>query len=513
MEGVRVGERLVIEDVLAVARDGRMAVLGEAAGARMDRGRRVVEDHLADGIAHYGINTGFGALAEVRISNEDLAALQVNLVRSHAAGVGEPLPRDVTRAAMLLRAQVLATGNAGARRVLADLLIAMLNAGIHPIIPSRGSVGASGDLAPLAHMALALIGEGEAEFGGRRVPAADALRAAGLEALSLQPKEGLALVNGTQVMAAVGCLLTADAEHLCRCADIAGAMTLEAVLGTPDAFDARVVNARPHPGQIASAAVLRALLAGSEIRESHRDCGKVQDPYSLRCMPQVHGAVIDSLAHVRRVLEIEINSATDNPLVFEDGSILSGGNFHGEPLAIALDLLAIAVSELASISERRVEHLLNPGLSSGLPAFLASHSGLCSGLMIAQVAAASLVSENKVYAHPASVDSIPSSANREDHVSMGMTSALKGRQVVENTRNVLAIETLCAAVGLDWRLPRLPGVGVRAAHAAVRAVVPPLDGDRAVSPDVEKVARLLHLGGGLVEAVRGVKVEGQRSEV
>ena len=447
---VRIGDRLAIEHVVAVARNGAEAVLTGEAIARIARGREVVDAHLSDELPHYGINTGFGALAEVPISREDLAALQLNLVRSHAAGVGTPLPDDDVRAAMLLRAQVLATGKAGVRPVVAQRMVELLNARIHPVIPSRGSVGASGDLAPLAHLALVLVGEGKARVEGEVLPGGEALRRAGIEPLVLEPKEGLALVNGTQVLTGVGALALADAEHLARAADVIGAMTLEAVLGTPDAFDARVVEARPHPGQVQSGRNLRALLADSEIRESHRggQHHKVQDPYSVRCMPQVHGAARDAFAWIRGVVETEMNSATDNPLVFEDGSILSGGNFHGEPVAIALDLLAIATAELGAISERRVEHLLNPALSEGLPAFLAAHSGLCSGLMIAQVAAASLVSENKVLAHPASVDSIPSSANREDHVSMGMTAALKARQVVDNVRNVLAIEALCGAAGV-----------------------------------------------------------------
>ncbi len=502
MPFVRVGDRLEVGDVVAVARGAVRVELTAEAIDRMRLGRQVVEGRLADSEPHYGINTGFGALAEVAIPPADLAMLQLNLIRSHAAGVCEPLPRDAVRAAMLLRAQVLCTGNAGARPQLAELLVAMLNAGVHPVIPSRGSVGASGDLAPLAHMALAMIGEGEVEHLGERLPAAQGLARAGLRPVVLEPKEGLALVNGTQVLTAVGLLALHDAERLAIAADVIGAMSLEAVLGTPDAFDRRVVEARPHPGQVASGALLRGLLADSEIRESHRGKGhhKVQDPYSLRCMPQVHGAVRDSLAHVRRVVEIEINSATDNPLVFPDGDILSGGNFHGEPVAIALDLLAIATAELGAISERRVEHLVNPTLSEGLPPFLAAHSGLCSGMMIAQVAAASLVSENKILAHPASVDSIPSSANREDHVSMGMTAALKARTVVSHTTTVLAIEALCAAVGLDLRAPRRPGRGVAAALGAVRQVVPPLASDRPVAPDVQKVEALLADGGGLVEA-------------
>ncbi len=501
MEAVVIGGALRLEDVVRVARQGARVTLDPLAIRRMEAGRAVIERRRDDPEPAYGINTGFGALAEVRVPLEDLDALQLNLVRSHASGVGDPLPTEVVRAAMLLRAAVFATGRSGVRPDLARLLVDMLNAGIHPVVPSRGSVGASGDLAPLAHIALALIGEGRVEVGGQVVPAAEGLARAGLTPVCLQAKEGLALINGTQVMTGTGCLALADAEHLAVAADVVGAMTLEAVRGTPDAFDARVVEARPHPGALASASLLRALLQDSEIRESHRHGhAKVQDPYSLRCMPQVHGAVRDALQFARRVLEVEVQSATDNPLVFEDGAVLSGGNFHGEPVAIALDLLAIAVAEVASIAERRVEHLLNPSLSDGLTPFLASHSGLASGLMIAQVAAASLVAENRVLCHPASVDSIPSSANREDHVSMGMTAALKARSVVANTRAVLAIEALCAAAGLDQRRPARPGRGVRAAHDLLRSRVPPLDADRPPSPDIEEVARLLAAEGGLIEA-------------
>lgn len=501
MEAVVLDGTLGIEDVIRVAREGARVILGAEAMQRMRTTREVIERRRDNPGPTYGINTGFGALAEVCIPAEDLDALQVNLVRSHASGVGRPLPTEVVRAAMLLRAAVFATGRSGVRPDLACLLVDMLNAGVHPVVPSRGSVGASGDLAPLAHVALALIGEGLVEVGGEVVSAKEGLARAGLSPASLHAKEGLALINGTQVMTAVGCLVLKDAEHLAVASDVVGAMTLEAVRGNPDAFDERVVRARPHPGAMASAALLRALLKDSEIRESHRHGhAKVQDPYSLRCMPQVHGAVRDSLGFVRQVLEIEVASATDNPLVYEDGTILSGGNFHGEPVAIALDLLAVAVAELASISERRVEHLLNPALSDGLTPFLAVQSGLSSGLMIAQVAAASLVAENRVLCHPASVDSIPSSANREDHVSMGMTAAMKARSVVANTRMVLAIEALCAAAGLDQRLPARPGVGVQAAYEAVRSRVLPLLEDRPPAPDIEEVARTLEVRGGLIEA-------------
>jgi len=501
---VQVGQPIGMEELDAVVHRRVHVRLDLEALARVRRGREVVERHLGDGLPHYGINTGFGALAEVPIPDGDLARLQWNLVRSHAAGVREPLREDEVRAAMLLRAQVLATGMAGVRPEVVHLLIEMLNRGVHPVVPSRGSVGASGDLAPLAHMALVMIGEGRARVGDDEMDGAAALARVGLEPLELHPKEGLALVNGTQVLTAVGAVALRDALDLVDVADVIGAMSLEAALGTPDAFDPRILEARPHPGQVASGRWLQSLLRDSEIRESHRSSAhRVQDPYSLRCMPQVHGAVRDALAYVRRVVETEMNSATDNPLVFPDGAILSGGNFHGEPVALALDLLAMAAAELGSISERRMEHLLNPGLSEGLTPFLASHSGLCSGYMMAQVSAASLVSENKVLAHPASVDSIPSSANREDHVSMGMTAALKARQVVENVRWVLALEGLCAAAGLDQRLPRRPGKGVRIAYEAIRAAVPPLDGDRAVGPDAARLERMLRPGGGLLDAVRG----------
>lgn len=506
---IRIGRAIGLEEMEAVVHRREKVTLDPEALDRIRSGRAVVEGRLRDGLPHYGINTGFGALAEVPVPFEDLAQLQWNLVRSHAAGVREPLDQDTVRAAMLLRAQVLATGLAGVRPEVVLLLVEMLNRGVHPVVPSRGSVGASGDLAPLAHMALVMVGEGRAWVDGREWPGADALARAGLAPLELKPKEGLALVNGTQVLTAVGAVALWEALHLVQVADVIGAMTLEAALGTPDAFDPRILQARPHPGQVASGRWLQALLRESEIRESHRSSPhRVQDPYSLRCMPQVHGAVRDALEFVHRVVVTEMNSATDNPLVFPDGAILSGGNFHGEPVALALDFLAIAAAELGSISERRMEHLLNPALSEGLTPFLASHSGLCSGYMMAQVSAASLVSENKVLAHPASVDSIPSSANREDHVSMGMTSALKARQVVDNVRWVLALEALCAAVGIDQRAPRRPGRGVQAAHRVIREAVPPLDGDRPVGPDADRIQRLLRPGGGLLESVREALSEG-----
>ena len=498
---------LTLSAIAAVARDGRRVTVGARAHAAMVRARAVVDAVVAGGDAApavYGVNTGFGALAEVRISAAQVTRLQQNLVRSHAAGVGAPLPRDAVRAMMLLRAAVLATGRSGARPACCVRLCELLDAGIHPVIPARGSVGASGDLAPLAHLALGMIGEGDVELDGAIVPSAEAHRRAGLAPLVLEAKEGLTLLNGTQHMTAVGGLAVLDAEATCRIADVAGALSLEALKGTARAFDPRVVAARPHPGQIAVAAFLRALLAGSDIAASHADCGKVQDPYSLRCMPQVHGASRDVLAFARAVLEREAASSTDNPLVFvEDpgaqdhdavGVMISGGNFHGQPVAMALDAAAIAVAELANISERRIEQLVNPHLSSGLPPFLAPDSGLNSGFMIAQVSAAALVSENKILAHPASVDSIPSSAGREDHVSMGATAALKLAALHDHVRTVLAIELLCAAQGIDLRRPLRTTPPLEAVHAAIRARVPAMDVDRPLSPDIAAVRSLLDDG-------------------
>ena len=502
----RLGEDPLTLDVIAeVARGGRRVEIGSAARHAMQRARDVVDAVVAGGDrapAVYGVNTGFGALAEVRISAAQVAQLQQNLVRSHASGVGGPLPRDAVRGMMLLRAAVLATGRSGARVVCCERLCELLAAGVHPVIPARGSVGASGDLAPLAHLALGMIGEGLAEHDGAVLPAADALRRAGIEPLVLEAKEGLTLLNGTQHMTAVGGLAVLDAEVTCRVADIAGALSLEALKGTVRAFDERVIAARPHPGQQAVATLLRELLAGSAIAESHKDCGKVQDPYSLRCMPQVHGATRDVLAFAREVLEREAESSTDNPLVFAEArEMISGGNFHGQPVALALDAAAIAVAELANISERRVEQLVNPHLSSGLPPFLAPDSGLNSGFMIAQVAAASLVSENKVLAHPASVDSIPSSAGREDHVSMGATAALKLATIHDHVRTVLAIEILCAAQGIDLRRPLTTTHPLEAVHAAIRAKVPAMRVDRPLQPDIAAVRALID-DGTIVAAAR-----------
>jgi histidine ammonia-lyase len=484
------GNTLTIEDVRAVAGGERV---GLAAGVleRVRASRAVIEAILTSDRVVYGVNTGFGKLSDVRIRPEDLRALQLNLVRSHSCGVGPPLPEPATRAMMLLRANVLAKGHSGVRPVVLETLVEMLNRGVVPVIPSKGSVGASGDLAPLAHLALGAVGEGEASFGGARMAAGEGLTRAGLEPLVLEAKEGIALLNGTQAMAAVGGLALLEVEALARAADVTGAMTLEALSGTPVAFDPRIHAARAHEGQREVAAHMLELLSGSEIRESHRDCTRVQDAYCLRCIPQVHGAVRDAAAHVRRVLAVELNSATDNPLVFPDtGEVLSGGNFHGEPLALAFDYLTMAAGELASIAERRVERLVNPDLS-GLPPFLIADAGTNSGFMIAQVVAVSLVAENKVLAHPASVDNLPTSANKEDHVSMGMTSALKLAQVVENVRSVLAIEALCAAQALDFRAPLKPGRGVARAHERVRAVVPHLERDAVVADLIAAVTPLV----------------------
>ena len=494
---------LTLEDIARVARDSADVYPGAAALAAMGKARAVVESilHAGDQAALvYGVNTGFGALAEVRISARQIADLQRNLVRSHSVGVGQALPRDAVRAMMLLRAAVLAQGHSGARPLVCQRLCELLVRGVHPEIPSRGSVGASGDLAPLAHLALTLIGEGRAEYKGELMPSAEALRLAELQPLELAAKEGLTLLNGTQHMTAIGALTVLDAEHTSRVADLAGAMSLDALKGTSAAFDVRIALARPHAGQITVAANLRQLLAESEIAESHRDCGKVQDPYSLRCMPQVHGATRDVLSYARDVLEREANATTDNPLVFLDeraphgGVLISGGNFHGQPVALALDAATMAVAELANISERRIEQLVNPHLSSGLPPFLAPESGLNSGFMIAQVSAASLVTENKVLSHPASVDSIPSSAGREDHVSMGALSALKLAQVHDHVRTVLAIELLCAAQGLDLRRPLRPGPRLQAAHDCIRARVAPMYQDRPIYEDIRAVRMLIDSG-------------------
>jgi histidine ammonia-lyase len=457
------------------------------------RAARRVVDRMASGDKPvYGVNTGFGSLAEVRIAKDALSDLQVNLLRSHASGVGEPLPVRAVRAAMALRANVLAKGFSGSRVETVDALLALLNRHVHPRVPSRGSVGASGDLAPLAHLALVLIGEGEVlAEDGTVVPGGEAMRRAGLSPIALQPKEGLALINGTQPSAAVLALAVADAERLARAADIIASLSVDALRGSYHPFEARLHAPRPYDGQRTAAANLFALLQGSAINRSHENCGKVQDAYSLRCAAQVHGAAREAIAFSRRIVEIEANAATDNPMVFADSAeIVSGGNFHGAPVAVAADTLAIGIVQLASISERRADRLLNESLS-GLPAFLTRDGGLHSGYMMAQVAAASLVSELKATAHPASVDTIPTSANREDHVSMSMFAALKAARAVELTRHVLAIELLCAAQGIDLLAPLVTAPPLARAHAHVRTRVAPLGGDRPPAPDIARIAEMI----------------------
>ncbi len=487
------GESLTLQATAQVAAGAEVG-LHNSARQRIEQSRHFVEGIVARGDVVYGINTGFGALSEVTIPTGELRDLQINLVRSHACGVGDPLPEATVRAMMLHRANVLAKGFSGCRPIVIETLVAMLNRGVHPLIPSRGSVGASGDLAPLAHLALVAIGEGDAIYHGERMTGGEAMQRAGIAPLSLEAKEGLALLNGTQAMTAVGGLALATAERLCVAGDIIGAMTLESLRGTPAAFDEKIHAVRPHAGQRESARLLRELIAGSEIRESHRDRAhdpRVQDAYALRCMPQVHGAVRDALAHARQVLEIEINSATDNPLIFADaGEVLSGGNFHGEPVALAFDYAAIAVADLGTISERRVERLVNPELS-GLPAFLTPRPGTNSGMMIAQVAAASLIAENNVLAHPASVFTLPTSANKEDHVSMGMTAALKLAQIVHHVEIILAIELLCAAQGLEFLKPLKPGPRLQKVYSEVRKLVPPLERDVPLSGYIASLASLI----------------------
>ncbi|MCA1634087.1 MAG: histidine ammonia-lyase [Acidobacteria bacterium] len=490
------GQRLTLEEVESVARgDERVALAGEAR-ARVEASRRVVERIVEEGRVVYGVNTGFGKLSDVVVPREQLRALQLNLVRSHSCGVGSPLSAEEARAMMLLRANVLALGYSGARATVVETLLAMLERNVVPVVPEKGSVGASGDLAPLAHLALAAVGEGEAFFEGARVEGGEAMRRAGIEPLRLEAKEGLALLNGTQALTAVGALALARACRVARAADVAGAMTLEALKGTPAAFDERIHAARPHAGQQEAAAHLRELLRDSEIRESHRENDpRVQDAYSLRCMPQVHGAARDALRHARALTEIETGGATDNPLVFaETSEVISGGNFHGAPLAVAFDYAAIAATHLGNIVERRIDHVVSPTKNQGLPPFLTAKPGVESGMMVAQIAAVALLNECKVLAHPASTDNLPTDGGKEDHVSMGMTAATKLRSVVTNVEYVLAIELLCAAEGLEHRLPLKPGRGALRGYEAVRSHVPRLTRDRPLSADIEKLAAALRRG-------------------
>ena len=514
---VLTGADLTVADVEAVARHGMHAALDVHARERMQEARDVIAALVERGEVVYGVTTGFGDLATTFIPPEDAAALQENLIASHAAGVGRPFPREVVRAMLLLRANTLALGHSGCRPLLVDRICAFLELGIHPVVPEQGSVGASGDLAPLAHLALPLIGRGQVEIAGQVVPTLVALREHGLEPLTLEPKDGLALLNGTQLMSALGALLLADADRLARTASVAAAMSVEALLGTDVAYAAPYQLARPHPGQIAVAGELRHLLRDSGLQQAHHGSShKVQDPYSLRCVPQVHGAARDAFDHLRRVLDIELNSATDNPLVFPSGGdvpvdalatggglVISGGNFHGEPVALALDFAKLALSELGAISERRTALLVDARLNGGLPAFLTPDPGRNSGLMIVQYTAAALASENKVLAHPSSADSIPTSANQEDHVSMGAAAARHARTVLGHVQQIVAIELLAAAQALDLRLRLLasdgaeapaPGTGVADAHARVRERVTFLAGDREPGPDLAATLRLVEQG-------------------
>ena len=490
------GQQLTLQQIVDVATGNEQVTLAETARTRVEEARRVVEEIVAQQRTVYGVNTGFGKLSDVSIDRADLRQLQLNLVRSHSCGLGEPLSEPEARAMLLLRANVLATGFSGARPLVIETLIAMLERGVTPVIPEKGSVGASGDLAPLAHLALAAIGEGDAFYQGERLPGNVALERASLSPLQLEVKEGLALLNGTQAMGAVGAIALHRAEKLVRLADVAGAMTLESLRGTPVAFDERIHVARPHAAQIAVAAHLRDLLQESEIRKSHvENDPRVQDAYSLRCMPQVHGAVRTALAHATDVVQIESGSATDNPLVFaETGEVLSGGNFHGAPLALVFDYAAIALTDLISITERRIDRLVNPDANEGLPPFLTAHPGISSGFMMLQVTAVALLNEAKVLAHPASVDNVPTDGGKEDHVSMGMTSATKLRSIVKLAEMVTAIELLVAAQALDYRAPLAPGRGVKEAHRIVRSRVEPLTTDRSMSRDIEQLVAAITKG-------------------
>ena len=503
------GNDLSFKDLHDIVYQRRPVLLSSEAREKVKTARAVVDGLVEENKVAYAITTGVGKLSDVRIDPAQNRQLQLNLIRSHSVGVGEPLTQEETRAMMLLRANSLAKGFSGIRAEAIDLLCEMLNRGVHPVVPSQGSVGASGDLAPLAHLALAMIGEGEAILEGAhnrpgengRMGGGEALRRAGLKPLAPEAKEAISLINGTQAMLAVGALALLAAENLAATADVLGAMSLDALHGTDVAFDERIHTARPHPGQMLVAANLRRLLSGSQIRESHKDCERVQDAYSLRCIPQVHGAVRDTLEFCRRTFEIEMNSAVDNPLVFPSSQdhagadVLSGGNFHGQPLAFALDYLAIALTALAGISERRIERLVNPALNEGLPPFLAVDAGMNSGFMMPQVTAAALASENKVLAHPASVDSITTSGNKEDYVSMGMAAAIKLNKVVANTTNVLAIEACAAAQALDFLAPLETSTPLRQAYSAIRRVCGKVEQDRALSADFARVADLIRAAG------------------
>lgn len=497
MEVIVSGDPLTIEEVVAVARGVAKARPGPGLDERMAPAREVVDLAVSRDEVVYGITTGFGALASTRIDASETQQLQVNLLRSHAAGVGDPLPDEVVRAMLLLRARTLAQGHSGVRPVVVRRLLEMLDLGIVPVVPGYGSVGASGDLAPFAHLALPLIGEGEVRLDGQVLPAAAALSKVGLEPLTLEAKEGLSLLNGTEGMTAMLCLGVTRAMRLAKVADLAAALSIEALMGSARPFRPEIHLLRPHPGQAASAARIARLIEGSEIGASHSDdfTHAVQDAYSLRCAPQVHGAVMDTIDHVRRVVEVELGAVVDNPIVFpETGEVLSAGNFHGQPLAFAADFLTIATTELGSISERRTDRLLDPERSSGLPPFLSPRPGLNSGYMLAQYTAAALVAENRVLSHPASVESIPTSGSQEDHVSMGWGAARKLGEVLDNTTRVVAVEMVCAAQGVEWRTPLLPAPSTARAIEIIRTVVPPLSADRPVSADIEVVTGLIEAG-------------------
>ncbi|MGA2974438.1 MAG: histidine ammonia-lyase [Spirochaetia bacterium] len=485
---------LSIDALGAIARGGAKVELSPGARQRVIDARRLVEKWVREGRAVYGVTTGFGALCDVAIAQEQTRPLQENILMSHAAGVGDPFPADIVRAIMAVRIQDLSKGRAGLRLQTLQALVDLLNSGVVPVVPEKGSVGASGDLAPMAHLALVLIAKGDAFYRGQRMPGGEALAAAGLSPVHLEAGEGLALINGTQVMAAITALAVLDAERLARTADIACSISLEVLMGTNVQFDPRIHRARPHPGQIAAADNMYRITRDSAIMSSHKECGRIQDAYTLRCSPQVHGASRDAASHVKRVVEIELDSATTNPLIFpETGEFLLGGNFHGQPLALAADYLCMAAAELANISERRIERLVNPQLS-GLPAFLVNDSGLNSGFMIAQYTAAALVSENKVLAHPACVDSIPTSANKEDHVSMGAISARKCRSIISNAEAVIAIELLCGCQAVDLLTKGRPGRGTEAAYKTCRHTIPVLDRDRELHRDIEAMTALVRSG-------------------
>jgi len=493
------GETLTIEDVVKVARQNAKVVIPEEAKKRVKKSRVILERLVKEKRVIYGVNTGFGALSNIIIQPDDIKQLQVNLIRSHASGVGKPLSTDVVRALMLLRANTLAKGYSGVRLETLETLVEMLNKGVHPIIPAKGSVGASGDLAPLSHMILMLIGEGKAEYQGKILSGKEAMEKAGIKPVQLEFKEGIALNNGTQLMTAIAALTVHDAENLIKTAEAAAALSLEALLGVSDAFDEKIHNARPHNGQLLTAKNIRKLIAGSQLiqtgNEAMQKRQRPHDPYSLRCAPQVLGAARDAIAYAKKVVEVEINSATDNPLVFpEEEKCLSGGNFHGQPISLAMDLVGIALTMVGNISERRIARLLDDKLNNGLPAFLIpseAKAGVNSGFMTTQYTAAALASENKILAHPACVDSIPTSANYEDFVSMGVTAAEKTMQILENTEYIIAIELLCATQAVDFRGPEKLGKGTKKTYALIRKHVPMLKQDKVLGEDVEKIKRVL----------------------